>query len=45
MANKGMHANTKEKEQNSLTERIPKIKRKHGSIHANMANDMTDSEL
>ena len=38
------HANTIYKEQNSLTELIPKINRKDGSIHANMANDMTDSE-
>ena len=38
------HANTKDKEQNSLTELIPKINRKDGSIHANMASDMTDSE-
>ena len=38
------HANTKDKEQNSLTELIPKIKRKDGRIHANMASDMTDSE-
>ena len=34
-----------EKEQNSLTELIPKINRKHGSIHANMASDMTDSDM
>ena len=39
------HAITKDKEQNSLTELIPKINRKHGSIHANMANDMTDSDM
>ena len=42
MAKKAWHANTKGKEQNSLTELIPNINRKHGSIHANMANDMTD---
>ena len=41
---KAWQANTKEKEQNSLTELIPKINRKDGSIHAIMANDMTDSE-
>ena len=41
---KAWHANTKDKEQNSLTELIPKINSKDGSIHANMANDMTDSE-
>ena len=35
-----MHANTNDKEQNFLTELIPKINRKYGSIHANMANDM-----
>ena len=39
------HDNTKDKEQNSLTELIPKINRKHGSILANMANDMTDSDM
>ena len=38
---KAWNANTKDKEQNSLTELIPKINIKHGSIHANMANDMT----
>ena len=42
---KAWHANTKEKEQNSFTELIPKINRKDDSIHANMANDMTDSDL
>ena len=42
---KAWHANTKDKEQNSLTELIPKINRKHGSIHANMASDMTDSDM
>ena len=42
---KGWHANTKDKEQNSLTELIPKINRKHGSIHATMASNMTDSDL
>ena len=40
-----MNANNKDKEQNSLTELIPKINRKDGSIHANMASDMTDSDL
>ena len=39
------HAITKEKEQNSLTELIPKINRKDGRIHANMANDMTNSYM
>ena len=43
--NRAWHANTKDKEQNSLTELIPKINRKDGSIHANMANDMTDSYM
>ena len=38
-------ANTKDKEQNSLTELIPKINRKDGSIHANMASDMIDSDM
>ena len=38
------HANTKDKGQHSLTDLIPKINRKDGRIHANMANDMTDSE-
>ena len=33
------------KEQNYFTELIPKINRKDGSIHANLANDMTDSDL
>ena len=42
---KAWHVNTKDKEQNSLTELIPKINRKHGSIHAKMANDMTDSYM
>ena len=37
---KAWHANTKDKEQISLTELIPKINRKNGSIHANMASDM-----
>ena len=41
---KAWHANTKDKEQNSLTELVPKINRKDGSIHTNMASDMTDSE-
>ena len=42
---KAWHANTKDKEQNSLSKLIPKINRKDGSIHANMANDMTDSNM
>ena len=42
---KACHAITKDKEQNSLTELITKINRKDGSIHANMANDMTDSDM
>ena len=42
---KAWHANTKGKEQNSLTELIPNINRKYGRIHANMANDMTDSNM
>ena len=42
---KAWHANTKDKEQNSLTELILKINRKDGIIHANMANDMTDSYM
>ena len=41
---KAWHANTKDKEQYSFTELIPKINRKDGRIYANMANDMTDSE-
>ena len=45
MAKKAWHANTKDEEQNSFTELIPKINRKDGSTHANMANDMTDSDL
>ena len=45
MEKKAWHANTKDKEQNSLTELIPKINRKHGSIHENIANDMTDSDM
>ena len=44
MGKKAWHANTKDKEQNSLTELIPKVNRKDGRIHANMAKDMTDSE-
>ena len=44
MKTKAWHANTKYKEQNSLTELLPKINVKDGSIHANMANDKTDSE-
>ena len=39
------NANTKDKEQNSLTELNPKINRKDGSIHANMASDMIDSDM
>ena len=42
---KAWNSNTKDKEQNSLTEHIPKINRKDGRIHANMANDMTDSDM
>ena len=42
--NRAWHANTKDQGQNSLTELIPKINRKHGSIHANMASNMTDSD-
>ena len=42
---KAWHANTKEKEQNSVIELIPKINKKHGSIHANMASNMTDSDM
>ena len=34
----------KNKEQNSLTELIPKTNRKDGRIHADMASDMTDSD-
>ena len=41
---KAWHANTKGKEQDSLTELIPKINRKDGRIHADMASDMTDSD-
>ena len=41
---KAWHASTKYKEQNSLTELILKINTNDGIIHANMANDMTDSE-
>ena len=40
--NRAWNANNKDKEQNSLTELIPKINTKDGSIHAIMANDMTD---
>ena len=43
--NRVWNANTKDKEQNSPTELIPKINRKDGSIHSNMANDMTDSDM
>ena len=32
------------KTKNKTPELIPKINRKHGSIHANMAKDMTGSE-
>ena len=42
---KAWHAITKSNYQNSLTELIPKINRKDDSIHANMAIDMTDSDL
>ena len=42
---KAWHDNNKDKEQNSLTELVLKINRKHGRIHANMANDMTDSYM
>ena len=42
---KAWNANTKDKEQNSLTEVIPKINRNHGSINAKMASDMTDSDM
>ena len=42
---KAWHAITKYKEQNSLTELIPNINRKHGRSHANMENDMTDSDM
>ena len=45
MEAKAWHDNTKYKEQNSLTALIPKINGKDGSIHANMANDMTDSDM
>ena len=41
---KAWKANTQDKEQNSLTELIPKINRKDGSIYANMA-DMTGSDM
>ena len=37
-------ATTKDKEQISLTELIPKINRKDGSTHSNMASNMTDSD-
>ena len=42
---KTWHANTKDKEQNSVTELIPKINSKDSSIHANMASNMTDYRL
>ena len=42
---KAFHAHTKDKEQNSLTELVPNINKKYGRIHANMANDMTDSDM
>ena len=45
MAKKAWNATNKEKEQNSLTELILKINRKDGIIHANIANDMTDSYM
>ena len=42
---KAWHVNTKDREQNSFIELIPKNNRKYGRIHANMANDMTDSYM
>ena len=42
---KAWHDNTKDKEQNSVTELIPKINSKDSSIHANMASNMTDSDM
>ena len=42
---KAWHASNKDKKQNSLTKLIPKISRKDGRIHANMANDMIDSDM
>ena len=42
---KAWHASTKDKEQNSITELIPKINRKYGRIHANIASNMTDSDM
>ena len=45
MAKNAWYSNTKDKEQNSLTKLIPKINRKHDSIHANMANDMTGTTI
>ena len=42
---KALHANTKDKKQNSLNELIPKMNRKDGRIHANMASNMTDSDM
>ena len=45
METRAWKAITKSKEQNSLTEFIPKINRKYGRIHANMASDMTDSDM
>ena len=43
--NRAWNINTKYKEQNSLAELIPKINIKDGSIHANMASNMTDSDM
>ena len=42
---KAWYAIIKDKEPNSVTELIPKINTKYGSIYANMANDMTDSDM
>ena len=42
---KACHAITRSNQQNSLTELIPKINRKDGRNHANMASDMTDSYM
>jgi hypothetical protein len=40
-----LHESTNCIKQKSLNGLFPKINRKHGSIHANMANDMTDSDM
>ena len=45
MEKKAWHANNRDKEQSSLTELIPKIDIKDGSIHANLASDMTDLDM